>query len=73
MLSTKENFSDVVFVDETTVEMNSNGRLFFYKPDSELSKLPARKQKPKHSYKVSLKNTLCHMFVKIMFLILFDD
>ena len=52
VLSMKEKFLNVIFVDESTVEMTSNGRIFFYKPDSDLSQLPARKQKPKHSYKV---------------------
>ncbi|CAG2255601.1 unnamed protein product [Mytilus edulis] len=52
VLSMKEKFLNVIFVDESTVELTSNGRMFFYKPDSDLSQLPARKQKPKHSYKV---------------------
>ncbi|CAG2222624.1 unnamed protein product [Mytilus edulis] len=51
VFSIKEKFLNVIFVDESTVELCSNGRMFFYKPDSDLSQLPARKQKPKHSYK----------------------
>ena len=34
MLSKKKDLLNVIFVDETTVEMNSIGRLFFYKSDS---------------------------------------
>ena len=51
MLSLRETFRDVIFVDETSVEMSSTGRMFFYRADSNLEKLPAKAPKPKHALK----------------------
>ncbi|KAK3107730.1 hypothetical protein FSP39_020962 [Pinctada imbricata] len=51
-LAVKETFHDVIFVDETTVEMCSSGRLHFYHSKSEMQRLPSKQPKPKHSYKV---------------------
>ena len=48
----KETFENVVFVDETNVELNSAARLSFYKVDSSMERIPARCAKPKHAYQV---------------------
>ncbi|KAK3107311.1 hypothetical protein FSP39_011608 [Pinctada imbricata] len=53
-LQSRDDFKDVIFVDESSVEMTSNGRLFFYKPSSDIQKKCDRKPKPKHAYKVPL-------------------
>jgi hypothetical protein len=50
----EETFKNVIFVDESTVEMCSSGRLFFHQYGSELDRLPAKAPKPKHSYKVNV-------------------
>ena len=63
-LDRKETFENVIFVDETTVEMSANGKLFFYQPNSNLQHLPARKQKPKHSYKVCTVQVIKNMKVQ---------
>jgi hypothetical protein len=52
MLKTKEDFSDVIFTDETTVEMCSSGNFSFYQAASSIQRDPSRAPKPKHSYKV---------------------
>jgi hypothetical protein len=51
-LRSKETFDNIKLTDETTVEMGADGRLFFYKRNSYLDFLPAKKMKPKHAYKV---------------------
>ena len=61
MLSTKENFKNVVFTDETTVEMNSCGRTRFYKISPTLDSIPRKAPKPKHAYKVQLHFTSVSM------------
>lgn len=33
-LNNKEDFRNIIFVDESTVEMSSSGRLFFHQPGS---------------------------------------
>ena len=66
MLATKEYFKNVIFVDETTVEMSSNGRIAFYKPRTGLDKLPLKAPKPKHSYKVRIK-LICYVLNKVCF------
>lgn len=53
MLLAKETFSDVIFVDESNVEISSAPRLSFYKAGCALDKVPRRCAKPKHSYTVS--------------------
>ncbi|XP_062568676.1 uncharacterized protein LOC134230838 [Saccostrea cucullata] len=50
----KDSFQDVIYVDESTVEMCSSGRLFFHQDGSNLDRLPAKAPKPKHSYKVNV-------------------
>ncbi|VDI24895.1 Hypothetical predicted protein [Mytilus galloprovincialis] len=50
-LDKKETFQNVIFTDETSVEIGSDGRLFFHKPNSALQCHPAKRPKPKHSYK----------------------
>lgn len=52
-LNNKEDFRNVIFVDESTVEMSSSGQLFFHQPESKIQKICARRPKPKHAYKVS--------------------
>lgn len=47
-----ETFHNVIFTDETSVELAADGRIFFYKSTSEFSHLPAKRMKPKHAYKV---------------------
>ena len=53
MLLARETFSDVIFVDESNVEISSNARMSFYKPTSSMDKVPRRCAKPKHAYTVS--------------------
>ena len=53
-MNNKDTFRDVIFVDESTVEMCSSGRLFFYRNGSNLDRLPGKAPKPKHSYKVNV-------------------
>ena len=53
-LRTMETFQNVIFTDETSVELASDGRLIFHKMSSDMSQLPAKKMKPKHAYKVSV-------------------
>lgn len=50
----KDTYENVIYVDETTVEMSSCGRLYFYQPGSQLDRLPSKAPKPKHSYKVNV-------------------
>ncbi|OWF48169.1 hypothetical protein KP79_PYT14452 [Mizuhopecten yessoensis] len=47
-----ETFSNVIFVDETSVEMSSNGRMFFTQHGPSMDRLPSKAPKPKHAYKV---------------------
>ena len=42
-LRSKEPFDNVIFTDETSVEMVADGRLFFYNRTSDLDFLPAKK------------------------------
>lgn len=51
-LNKAEDFRNVIFADESTVEMSSSGRLFFHQPSSLIQKMCARRPKPKHAYKV---------------------
>jgi hypothetical protein len=60
----KETFDNVIFTDETSVEMGSDGRLFFYQRTLDLDFLPAKKMKPKHAYKVQfILNSLYYQCV----------
>lgn len=53
-LISKDTYPNVVYVDESTVEMCSSGRLVFHQHGSNLDRLPAKSPKPKHSYKVNV-------------------
>jgi hypothetical protein len=44
-LRSKETFDNVIFTDDTFVEMGADGRLFFCKRTSDLDILPAEKMK----------------------------
>lgn len=50
-LSLKDTFEDVIFTDETAIEMSASGRIFFYKKKSEFDRLPGKSAKPKNPYK----------------------
>lgn len=50
----REKFENVIFVDESTVEMCSAGRLFFHQNGSNLDRLPGKAPKPKHALKVNV-------------------
>ena len=52
-LSDRDTFKDVIFVDESNIELSSAGRLSFYQMGSSLEMIPSRAAKPKHSYTVS--------------------
>ena len=52
MLNSSDTFSDVIFVDESNVELSSTSRLSFYKIDVSMDRIPRRAAKPKHSYTV---------------------
>jgi hypothetical protein len=51
-LSSKETFDNVMFTDETSLDMGADGRLFFYKRTSDLDFLPAKKMKSRHAHNV---------------------
>jgi hypothetical protein len=51
-LRSKETIDNIIFTDETSVQMVTDERLFFYKRTSDLDFLPAKKLKPQHAYKV---------------------
>jgi hypothetical protein len=51
-LRCKETCDNVLLTDESSVEVDGDGRLFFFKRTSDLDFLPAKKIKPKHAYKV---------------------
>ena len=57
-LCTKDTFLNVVFVDESNVELSASGRLSFYQSGSTLDRLPHKVAKPKHSYTVSTIQTV---------------
>jgi len=52
MLRNRETFSNVIFTDETSVEMNSSGSVFFYQEGATTDMVPRQAPKPKHAYKV---------------------
>ena len=54
MLSTRDTFDDVIFVDETCVEMESSGRIFFHQRGSQIECQTTKVAKPKHPYKVTI-------------------
>ena len=51
-LETKETFKDVIFVDETCVEMRTSGKIFFYQKGARIECPTLKVPKPKHPYKV---------------------
>ena len=51
-LSRRDTFTDVIFVDETCVEMSSSGRLVFYQRGQRMECPSLKVAKPKHPYKV---------------------
>lgn len=57
-LKTEDTFQNVIFVDESNVELSSTGRLSFYQTGSALEKVPSRTAKPKHSYTVSTSGSI---------------
>ena len=52
-LQSGERFENVVFMDESNVELSSAGRLCFYQSGATIDRLPHKVAKPKHSYTVS--------------------
>lgn len=54
VLQTRERFRDVIFVDESCVEMCANGRIAFHQKSSDFEKKCNRIPRPKHSYKVHI-------------------
>ena len=58
-LANKETFSDIIFVDESCIEMQSSGRIFFYQKRSKMECPTLKVPKPKHPYKV------CHFMLNI--------
>lgn len=54
VLQTRERFRDVIFVDESCVEMCANGRIAFHQKSSDFEKKCNRIPRPKHSYKVNV-------------------
>ena len=53
MLINRETFSNVIFTDESSIEMSTNGKLKFFKPGSLMECVPNKAPKPKHALKVS--------------------
>ena len=49
----KEDFRNVIFTDENTVEMCSTGRLFFHQKSPDIQQKTSRRSRPKHAYKVN--------------------
>lgn len=52
VLQTRERFRDVIFVDESCVEMCANGKIAFHQKSSYFEKKCNRIRKPKHTKKV---------------------
>ena len=69
-LNKGEDFRNVIFADESTVEMSSR-RLFFHQPSSLIQKICARRPKPMHIRSVHKSNFLkfnpCLMLFCIQF------
>ncbi|XP_021366626.1 uncharacterized protein LOC110458957 isoform X1 [Mizuhopecten yessoensis] len=57
-LGNREDFKNVVFVDDSSVEMSSSGKMYFYKNGNCFDRLPTKAPKPKHAYKRMLINML---------------
>lgn len=56
-IKNKDNFRNVVFADETSVEMCSHGKLFFHQSRSGIEMKTRKRSRPKHAYKVSRELT----------------
>ena len=54
MLLRLETFHDVIFMDESCVEMQSSGCIFFYQRGSMIECPTTKVAKPKHPYKVTI-------------------
>lgn len=52
-IKNKDNFRNVVFADETSVEMCSHGKLFFHQSRFGIEMKSWKRSRPKHAYKVS--------------------
>ncbi|KAK3107630.1 hypothetical protein FSP39_018716 [Pinctada imbricata] len=52
----KEQFQDVIFTDESCIEMNAKGRLFFHnkKQSGDFQRQTIKRSKSKHAYKVNV-------------------
>lgn len=52
MYKEKEDFANVIFADESSVEMNAHGKLFFHHSGEGIEMKTRKRSKPKHAYKV---------------------
>ena len=71
-LARRETFEDVIFVDETCVELKASGRFFFYQRGLQIECPSLKVAKPKHPYKVCIfktvhTNTEKHIYRKALF------
>lgn len=55
MYKEKEDFANVIFADESSVEMNAHGKLFFHHSGEGMKMKTRKRSKPKHAYKVHNK------------------
>lgn len=53
-IKNNDNFRNVVFADETSVEMCSHGKLFFHQSRSGIEMKTRKRSRPKHAYKVNV-------------------
>lgn len=66
-LNNKEDFRNVIFVEESTVEKSSSGRLFFHQPGSKIQNICARRPKPNHAYKNICMHEQVHVWAGISY------
>ncbi|XP_062568931.1 uncharacterized protein LOC134245573 [Saccostrea cucullata] len=52
MFRRQEDFHDVIFADESSVEMNAHGKLFFHHCTAGMQMSTRKRSRPKHAYKV---------------------
>ena len=74
MLSIRDTFDDVIFVDETCVEMESSGRIFFHRRGSQIECQTTKVANPKHPYKVTIilmTGLQLEMHVSVLFHLVF--
>lgn len=55
MYKEKEDFANVIFADENSVEMNAHGKMFFHHSEEGIEMKTRKRSKPKHAYKVHNK------------------